>query len=361
MFHTFDLYRDIDYSQLHQLASILGIELEKDCGSTKSFYKEGIRYIDLFTLAIPTKGNRTKIVRRINITLNPKVLIEQYNSPHITNIDDIEIVKTEFNDYIQRILGEDMSSQLGSFDDWGCSRIDYAVDIIFGDPQPYVKLLKRSDNINVFFTDRYRNKGGRYLECKSTTVNFYPKKEEIEKHKDRYSDLSEEEIREMDNIIRFEIQCKSPKLNNIKKRFGYEEKSVQNMLTAAHSQEIILYYYDKLIGEQDFYSLTEAEKIINVSDLTTRLKHKLIDILRLIAQTRSISNARDQYVNGVNLRQPSKYLKGKRATFNENLREIRKLGINPITIPRKWGLAKLDNPRRLILEAFGIQPDDTDA
>lgn len=56
----------------------------------------------------------------------------------------------------------------------------------------------------------------------------------------------------------------------------------------------------------------------------------MIEALELINLKRSIWKARDEYENN-------------KIRFNEAIRRIKKMGINPVTIPEGWGIQKLPN------------------
>lgn len=66
------------------------------------------------------------------------------------------------------------------------------------------------------------------------------------------------------------------------------------------------------------------------SNYTPKTKDKLMEVLRAISKHRSIRRAREE----------SQY---NSSCFNRYLKQIRALGVNPVTIPTRWDIENLEN------------------
>lgn len=117
-------------------------------------------------------------------------------------------------------------------------------------------------------------------------------------------------------------------------KYEFEIKELFHYLDLDLSRDIILHYYKKCIRTGTYYKLDKAKELIDSNiKLTTRAKNTLKDTLDLINKCRSIYKARKQFTGSIE-------------TFNKHLKELDKLGINPVTIPERWNIPgeKLDNP-----------------
>ena len=103
------------------------------------------------------------------------------------------------------------------------------------------------------------------------------------------------------------------------------------VITQEISYQQLEYYYNKTIGAGDYYKLSDAIRIIQDSNYTSKTKDKLTEVLRAISKHRSIRRAREE----------SQY---NSSCFNRYLKQIRALGVNPVTIPGRWKVDKLKNP-----------------
>ena len=68
--------------------------------------------------------------------------------------------------------------------------------------------------------------------------------------------------------------------------------------------------------------------MVQESNYTSKTKEKLIEVLRAVSRHRSIWKAREKSQYNV-------------SCFSRYLKQIRALGINPVTIPERWAIDKL--------------------
>lgn len=273
--------------------------------------------------------------RYIEIVLNPTKLLKKSNSIAITKKEDIESMYSEF-EKVKNYIDKDLSPLYS----WSLKRIDYTRNIdlskledwITKDKEQlasqYIKLFQKADkpsNMKIPYTESHRRKqrpGSYRLFNKSATINFYDKDNERE-NKDKQTEDSK-------YILRLEVQCNKFKTNAIKRQKKWDSKILFNYLSDEISKETIYSYYKKTVGEGDYYKLNLAEQNIKESKYRSDKKEILISILKSINKTRSIWKAREE----------SEFSKEK---FNGYLRDIRRIGVNPVTISERTEFNYLPN------------------
>lgn len=126
------------------------------------------------------------------------------------------------------------------------------------------------------------------------------------------------------------------------KAFGSSQNSVVHSRKATELAEKIReleisgwdYYVDKFWGEGDYYTLSEAERIIDESDLTSKNRNKVLVVLKGIAYYKGVDTFLDHISNQC-----------EKTEFHESIVSINaarkyitsaeKLGIDVVTIPRR--------------------------
>lgn len=103
--------------------------------------------------------------------------------------------------------------------------------------------------------------------------------------------------------------------------------------------EQILTYYEKTIGIEDYYSLSEARILIYNSKYSRDTKELMIDVIKLITKKRSVWKARasDEIDED---------------DFKKAIKKLKKLGINPVTIPNHLRISHLPNLLEKIEQEF---------
>lgn len=272
---------------------------------------------------------------RISMIINPSRILRKSNPIAIMHQEDIDLFIFKFDKILQQI-----DESLVSCKTWSIKRIDYTRNIdlnIMSDldadiVNKYIQLFSRADTptrckvpYHKIKKDRKQKEGSYVVENKSVTFICYNKeKERMDKQKD-------DEIDYAKNILRLEIQCKNPRIRQITYKNKWDTNFLYHFLDYKISYETLQKYYKASIGEGDYYSLNKARKLINE---TSKIKHKdkkqkLIEVLNLINTKKSVADARKEYGN-IN-------------TFNRYLKELQKLGINPVTIPRSWNITEIPN------------------
>lgn len=295
-------------------------KVQEGCYVTEALKEEGFTYIQLTSKIVNARKYKYNFMQ-ITIIMNPVKLI---------GINKLEVIKMDLLEEVKKVFAEKMKkihTGLPRLEHWTINRIDYAVNINTPYVKEYIKLFRRGDKPRGF--KEYSRtgsdgdvKGGLYLFNESITVNFYDKEDERmfnQFNKDGAKDL-----------LRIEVQCKKPKTNTIKTKYEFDSTHLEHYLSQEVSYEQLEYYYNKTIGSGDYYKLSEAIKMVQESNYTSKTKEKLINVLRAINKCRSIWKAREE----------SKY---NPSCFNRYLKQIRALGVNPVTIPARWKMNKIDN------------------
>lgn len=295
------------------------------------------------------KNNNYKIYN-VEAKINPKILSGTSDYLTAANWGDLNIAITNFNREAKRI-----SPLLGEFDYYNLTRLDYCINFSINELLPecdagqIITLIKRSniprpykeymiyDNIS----HRFKSKPGSfYIYNNSLTINCYSKYIQLqhlseENIKNNRPPVPEETLNKSKDIIRFEIQCKYPKAYTLSHKSG--ETNIRHpykymgLFTPDKCKESITYYFNKIIGAGDWYSLSYAISIIKSKKYNAQREHRLIEALKIISQCRSVSKA-SQYYTGKDFDK-----------FNHTLKELNNIKINPVTIPQNWGIHHIPN------------------
>lgn len=348
MLHTMQITVSLpDEKQYNDIAKRLQLPVQRGKHTNTYYSNQGFREITL----IHQTYRPGLIYRGIEIILNPKVMLHPNMIIQSTTADEIPLIADVFDEKLQLIFGG-YRRYLPSFNQWICKRIDYCADVITEHVSDYIRLFQRAKVPNRHFEAKNKLQGSAYAICGSMTLNFYNKQDELMKRRMNKKDtrITDEHIHAADDMLRIEIQCERNKTNYMKQREGFSNKWIEHFLDPELAQATILNYYDKSIGSGDFYSLYEARKIINRAELRQNSKQSLLRTLELISQARRMDTARKQFMEGVIL-EGNGHWQGSGETFDRNVKKLRLLGINPVTIPRSWGIHHLPNVRPLITAA----------
>lgn len=301
----------------------------------------------------------------ITAIINPRVLLYN-NYIYAAQADDIRCVREIFNRKIQEI-----SAGMFKFDDWSMNRADYCLNIDteeLGLPctaKQLMKLVKRA-NIPKHFTERKEydptshrlrsDPNSFYLESKSVTINFYRKYFQQNPKHPNYANRDASF-----NVIRFEIQCKYPKLYALSRSHklnGYDcldssDEALEEMyydyietgifppkikpdsiLTDTISHKILETYIYKIIRKGDYFTLDGAKEIVESYNFRLEKEERLLYALDIVSESRGIAAAK-QKLSGLEL-----------DDFKRSLNDLDEILVNPVTIPRKWNTPHIFNPLR---------------
>lgn len=239
-------------------------------------------------------------------------------------------------------------------------------------PKLIMELIKCAD-IPDHFDKKYDEEYQFYLKSKSVVVNCYWKYDDLNRNFSGCKDLEKSY-----NIIRFEVQFKYPKVysmsNGIKNererrksllmkamekegignfseiQRGMDNKEqkclfetymdiarsdevviMETMLSDKQCDEIIEDYFYKVIKKGDYYTLDAARKVIESRVSKWEKVIRLETALQLVCEYGSIAEVK-------------KALQGEKLEeFRRSLRDLAGIRINPVTIPKAWGIEYIPN------------------
>lgn len=308
-------YQDKDY----------GIKWEIRSDSQKDTYKEYI----------------------VGVIINPKILggIQDYITAATYN--DIDAAINNFNS-----ISKSISPVLGTFEQYTLKRVDYCINFSLNELAPgcsyeqVINLIKRSDIPPHFdlwteydpVSHRMKCKyGSFYLMNGSVCINCYSKYIELQdrRKKNGFDSVSPATMDAARDIIRFEIQCKRRKIYALSHRNNGNEITLPNqyqkLFTHKYCTDIIYNYYKKVIGMGDWYTLQEAIRMVKSHGFNSQRENRLIEALQLVNERRSVPKAK-LACQGHDL-----------MVFKGSLAELNSLRINPVTIPKEWGIKHIPN------------------
>ena len=292
------------------------------------------------------------------ITFNPKLVIGRY--PINSDVDNIE---EAVKDFICNML------KLPAYyiKDITLNRIDYNIDYRITceeERQIIYDLMKIASNKlgkvvkSLYITAITYNPENGYVE-----LIVYDK--EMERRLAiRYDDyISPDDVdKDFKGIIRIEVRIKNRKLNYYKYNANWGlAKDLSSYLSEDMKEYFFKQYSQKVWFAEPFYRIDVALKLIkNNTDLKINMKNKLCDLLKSIRRN-GYSKSRENYgylkrfedvQNAIKNGFSSTYierLKNEKlcgadfVTFNNYIKKIRELGINPLTFSRNYELEKIEN------------------
>ncbi|USK71250.1 hypothetical protein [Peribacillus asahii] len=271
--------------------------------------------------------------RAIEIRVRPKLVIEKDNYYELIYPNEIEQFRKAFNDYMSEFYLPDLLK-------WNVKRIDYAIDLnISQDLIPIYMLLFKKSNIPYFalsnsITQKYMDSSTNlYLYSNNITINYYDRyrtlfNKQLENKKDWI------DIEVVRNKLRLEVQNKNCKGQVI------EYLNIDNYKKAIQTN------YDLVIGSGDYYLLNESLDIIKKSITNLRKSIILRDFIKQIDKVGGVWKAKEKFVQGYVDKEREKRLKA----FSNTLNKVRRIGINPVSLPEQCGLVKLSNLKLQINE-----------
>lgn len=316
---------NINYAEYIQLKSrVEEITGRKMKYSTKYryHYTKDFKHIGFKKIMLKNqKYDENHYYHAVEIELHPVLMIKPDDYISLLHFKDVECFVNKFNKEIKKI-----DEILPEFDGWQLDRIDYAVQFYTEYTPLYIKLFQRGDRpdyLKPCYDDkshrRKQREGSLYLKAEDfVTINFYDKYDELsKKHQDyKHLDLAK-------NLLRIEVQCYNRKIQKMKLGEFSQLVSIRDFFEPQVCKEVILSYYQQIIGTGAYVTLMNAKKIIDRSNLNS--KEKLKEILELINVKKSIFTARKSF--------NKRYEKSDNKKFNRYLERLHKAGLNPVTIP----------------------------
>lgn len=238
---------------------------------------------------------------------------------------DFNIIQQNFNKIIDEINNGciDISSDLKL---WKVKRIDFKNDIILDsekDKERLMALLKRS-YIHQQYNDNKKNIW--QVINNSIIINFYDKKTQLLSVNPTSSLLKNKDI---DKVIRLEIQCKSKKINTLKNKYDLINSNFFDLFHRDIQADLLVYYLSQNFSFGTFYSHRKFINLIKKSSFQERTKAELIALHQQIGYSRSVY----QYLNKL---EPTEQKRTK-----ELIKKMNKLNISLQPIPHSWHIEEI--------------------
>lgn len=295
---------------------------------------------------IVPKGNFENSTDILYAEINPKVLGGEVDYITAATYYDMGVAIYNFNR-----ISKDISPILQTFSCYMISRVDYCVNFYIDElthgcsPERIMKLIKKSNiphgykELKKYDRVSHRTKGVKssfYLMSGYANINCYLKHDELlNRSQNEHLTVHEEMLESSKSIIRFEVQCKRRKIYDIIEQLGVKDNGEVNkykhLLQPQVCEEIVNRYFFETVGKGDWYSFAQAIKIIDSHNFNSQKRNRLVEALHTVSDRRSVHKA-------IKSGQKSKV-----DAFKHTLNELSDLGINPVTIPQKWGIKQIPN------------------
>lgn len=286
----------------------------------------------------------------VEARINPKFLAGIHDYLTAATYSDMKIAIINFCFKCQKI-----SPLLGKFHDYKIKRIDYCVNICLDDfkiscsPEQIMNLIKRSDIPPHYkewmeydsIAHRMKSRPESFYLCSnSVNINYYSKYLQLlnlsnQNMENGYSPVDQETLDASKNIYRFEVQYKYFKTYSLSRKLKATEDTSPNIsmqfFTPLTCIEVVSSYYKRVIGKGDWYTLPEAVQKIKSKNLNSQREQRLIEALQSVNQCRSLAKAKASR-QGYEL-----------DAFKRTLKELSSFNINPVTIPKEWGIKHIPN------------------
>jgi hypothetical protein len=280
----------------------------------------------------------------VQARINPKILTGTKDYITAATVDYLDEVITRYNR-----LASMISRYLGDLAQYSMNRCDYCVNFDTKElklpcsPAQMMTLISRSD-IPAFYTEwteyddvarrRVPGKHSYRLKSGSVTVSCYWKRWHLD---NEFPDCPSYE--DSLDVIRFEVQCMYTKVHamtstikNSMDTMGSDLPLMLHLLLSdALCADVIRKQYDRVIKPGAYHTLDRARSEV-YRRFKKRKASRLIDTLELVNSCRGIAKAKSG-------------LQGKELDdFKLSLRDLADIGVNPVTIPREWGIPYIRNP-----------------
>ena len=168
-----------------------------------------------------------------------------------------------------------------------------------------------------------------YYKGKSVNINIYDKSKQLVKEN------MPVEPEDDYGFLRIEVQVKKNKLNALVKKHGLLGRELPYLMTPDIEQEVLNRYVKALTGTGVYVTYQTALKIIDGSSFTSSKRECLKRLIKAVSEKHGIAKVLEQVQNGTITDL------GKLSTVRSYLQDIHGLGINPVTLSARMGVARV--------------------
>ena len=164
-----------------------------------------------------------------------------------------------------------------------------------------------------------------HAESTGINTNFYSKEKEM---LDKCISIPAEDTKEIHDKLRLELQLKGERLKYLvkKKDSTVKERLLKYFVDADVESKELTYYLNRIMGTGQYFTKPKAIEIINSTNYRIDKKQRLINIIEGIDLYDGINGFLSKVSDGTVTNC------GKLSTVKQLLRELHKMGVNPVTI-----------------------------
>ncbi|CAG7644906.1 hypothetical protein PAESOLCIP111_04842 [Paenibacillus solanacearum] len=220
---------------------------------------------------------------------------------------------------------------------YSVKRVDYAVNLYTQHSKLYMELIRRANIPDGFQQYVIFNPTSKRYEPPENSFYIFSKSQSKSKNShvtltvncyDKGIQMQENELPCNDyrasNTIRFEVQCHYNKVYQTIRANGLNRVGFTQFLNQGIACSILRSFFKKTIGIGDYYTLPRARQIIQNKKIGADKKAALLRTLEMVNAKRGIWKTKDAVMD--------------KGEFAKCVKQLHELGINPVTIPIKWGV-----------------------
>ena len=310
-FHTMELRAELSYESVQFIIHKL---------YEKAARKEGLAYREnalSVRYACPSKGIQLKIWQCSNLAkyfayliVNPRKIIGDFTHIGLMKLDYpfTELLEEEIAGF-WRELGVPFD-----FKSWSFSRLDIACQFHTHFGKLLVKLLRNQlipKTFTLLQTGQRNRMRSFYAKSREENIQLYDKQFKMER--DGYTQYTDRDWEEAENLWRFELQLHSSRIRQIEREHGITGSFAEQVaMWGAHSASILADECDRLFGPHYYLKMPDTRKLLTNSFIIS-------EYLDLIAQENSVPKAWNK------MKEQGKHLYIKKRFFEA--------GINPVVLP----------------------------
>lgn len=373
-YHTFAFFQKTDYEEYWSLEADFDRyvnetgKLKKSPATNKDNEQIGWRFSykdnkdkGLYWIMLSGDAKNYYVTRGVLSVINPKSLLEDEYivAAEESDLEEVEEIYNREVEKISKVLLKLGACSINRADP--CLNIDIKELGIPCTPEQMMHLIKQG-NIPRHYKERRKynekqrrmvdDKNSFYLESKSSVINYYWK---YVKQKKEHPNYSKRELSK--NVIRLEVECKYLKLYALTKDVRRESKYYESgevlsmdemymrmyegnynpaipidiVLSERFYANIIRRDFNRVLRKGDYFTLDIARGIVESYYFRSSKEERMIEVLEAVNESRGIAKAK------------AKCRENEISKFNQALRELDDIFVNPVTIPRRWDIDHIPN------------------
>ena len=347
MIHTVDVRITLTESAYRHILREYGEPAGLQRYLINDFADDGLTEIKLYQFF---SNRTTKYYMRV--TMNPQhVLTGQYDPLALFDEDNYIAMSEKFDQLISSVS----SLTLKPLSQWTASRIDYAYDIKLipgsdtGTATKYLEMGKRGLLPQCSVLKENDGWVSYRAENNSVTVNYYEREAALQSRDYEFNDTVYQKARD---ILRFEVQCLTPKLKTLAGSSGISGRPIGFYMNRDLWRKIISGYGQRIVGTQDYYSVLYASLTLRKCRvLRADAIKNLLDFLKAVDVAGGINEATAIWKQNkpvhIHWTKEDKDICLTDSQRQSRMRQLRRLGINPVPIPVHMKKSRLVNPLQI--------------